>query len=97
MFEYFTTGNFIGGDDENFQLFYADYYFSPTIILYDDGLMITHGKQKVLSADEMRKFFAKLDALNFFAIESNQKHDKEDKLYNFGEQYQEIFDGLKKL
>ena len=95
IFEYFTSGNFIAGDDEYFQMFYADYYFSPILILYDDGLMFTYGKQKILSADEMKKFFAKLDTLDFFSIESNQKHDEEDKLYNFGNHYEEAFDGLK--
>jgi hypothetical protein len=95
VFEYFTSGNFIAGDDEYFQMFYADYYFSPRLILYDNGLMFTYGKQKILSADEMKKFFAKLDTLGFFSIESNQKHDKEDKLYNFGNRYEEVFDGPK--
>ena len=95
VFEYYTSGYFIASDDEYFQMFYADYYFSPILILYDDGLMFTYGKQKVLSADEMKKFFAKLESLGFFLIESNQKHDEEDKLYNFGNHYEEVFDGPK--
>jgi hypothetical protein len=32
--------------------------------------------------------------LGFFSIESNQKHDAEDKLYNFGNHYEEVNDGL---
>ena len=95
IFQYYTTGYFVGGDNENFQLFYTDYYFPSTIILYDDGLMIIREKQKVLTIEEMKKFFAKLDSLGFFSIESNQKHDAEDKLYNFGTHYEEVFDGPK--
>ena len=57
--------------------------------------MLTQGKQKILSADGMKRFFSKLDALGFFSLESNQKHDEEDKLYNFGNHYEKVFDGLK--
>jgi hypothetical protein len=95
VFEYYTSGNFIAGDDEYFQMFYADYYFFPQLILYEDGLMFSYGKQKVLSADEMKKFFSKLDSLGFFSLESNRHHDQEDKLYNFGNHYEKVSDGLK--
>jgi hypothetical protein len=57
--------------------------------------MLTSGMQKTLSADEVKMFFAKLDSLGFFSLESNQKHDEEDKLYNFGGHYQNVYDGLK--
>ncbi len=57
--------------------------------------MLIDGKQKVLSSDEIKVFLSKMDALGFFSLESNQQHDMTDKLYDFGNNYQEVNDGLK--
>ena len=57
--------------------------------------MIINGwQQKVLPAEEIKKFLSKLDDLGFFSLESNQEDDETDKLYDFGDQYEEINDGL---
>lgn len=66
------------------------------LVLYDDGQLIIPGeiyKQKILSPDEVEKFLLKLDALDFFSLESNHKHDPTDKLYNYGNNYQKSYDG----
>lgn len=94
VFEYSIAGNFWAGDAAYFAEFINDILIEKPLILYDDGQMITNGRQKVLSADEMKKFFSKLDALGFSSLESNGMHDETDKLYNFGDQYKESFDGL---
>ena len=65
------------------------------IVLYDDGQMILGGEQKVLSADEIEMFLSKLDSMGFFSLESNQRHDPTDKLYDYGNNYQKSFDGIK--
>lgn len=78
--------------------FYRDFIAtSSVIVLYSDGQMIIPGKpylQKMLSVDEINQFLTQLDSLGFFAIESNQHHDPTDVLYNFGDQYERVFDGL---
>ncbi len=90
VFEYYIVGQ-----QSYFDMFYADCCQLPKIVLYDDGQMLVAGGQKVLSADEINKFLSKLDALGFFLLESNQQYDPTDKLYDFGNNYQEINDGLK--
>lgn len=95
VFEYSTSGNFWAGDAAYFASFDNHVFIQRPLILYDDGQMITYNGQKVLSADEMKKFFSKLEALGFFSLESNGMHDDEDKLYNFGNQYEKSFDGLR--
>jgi hypothetical protein len=57
------------------------------------GESVTY-KQKVLSSDEIKWFLSKLERLGFYSLESNQKDDPTDKLYNFGNNYQEFADGL---
>lgn len=94
VFEYSTAGSFWAGDAAYFSSFNNGVFIERPLILYDDGQMITYNGQKILSADEMKKFFSKLDALGFFSLESNGMHDEQDKLYNFGNQYEESFDGL---
>jgi hypothetical protein len=85
-----------------------DMFFDPPsgnivtkLVLYDDGQMLIAGtaetfKQKVLSSNEIKNFLSKLETLGFYSIESNQKYDPTDKLYNFGNNFQEVevFDGL---
>ncbi len=80
-----------------------DMFFNPDIIhpwskliLYADGQMVIPGetyKQKILSSNEIKQFFSKLEALGFYSLESNQKHDPTDKPYNYGNGYQKSFDG----
>ncbi len=86
-----------------------DGFFDPNsfrsysrLVLYDDGQMIippSEGvvggtyKQKFLSSDEIKRFLAKLEALGFYSLESNQKHDPTDKLYNYGNNYEKSSDG----
>jgi hypothetical protein len=93
IFNYYVAGNQSGFDE----------FFAPEsccsldtrIVLYDDGQMIIAGKQKVLSSDEIKGFLSQLETLGFYSIESNQQRDITDKLYNFGNNYQEVNDGLK--
>jgi hypothetical protein len=51
-------------------------------------------QQKVLSSYEIKQFLYKLEALGFYSLESDQKYDPTDKLYDFGNNYQKIADGL---
>lgn len=78
-----------------FDFFYTDYRDSPKIILYDDGQMLVGGKQKMLSANETNRFLSKLDDLGLFSIESNQKHDQNDKLYAYPDHYDQFIDALR--
>lgn len=91
IFEYYILGQ-----HSYFDIFYANYRDDlPNIVLYEDGQMLVGGGQKVLSADEIQRFLSKLDTLGFFSIESNQQYDPTDKLYDFGDNYQEVNDGIK--
>lgn len=90
VFEYFELGQL-----SDYGRFYADYREIPNIILYDDGQMLINGRQKELSKDQINQFLSKLDTMGFFSLESNQKHDPTDKLYEFGNNYQRVADGLK--
>ena len=90
IFEYYIEGQL-----SYFDIFYAEYPKLPNLILYDDGQMLIHREQKVLSADEVKGFLSELDSLGFFSIESNQQFDLTDKLYDFGNNYQEVNDGLR--
>ena len=77
-------------------LFYSDFKWSQ-LVIYSDGQVIIPGtpyKQKTLSKDEINQILWELEALGFYAIKSNQKHDLSDKLYKFENQYQKIHDGL---
>lgn len=87
VFEYYTVGNL-----SYFDAFYVEGPAYPKLILYDDGQMIADGGQKVLSADEIKEFLSKFDELGFFSIESNQKHDQEDKLYTYPDHYEQVMD-----
>ncbi|HLO16648.1 MAG TPA: hypothetical protein VK206_17575, partial [Anaerolineales bacterium] len=90
VFEYYIVGQ-----HSYFDMFYANHPELPNIIFYDDGQILVSGQQKVLSADEIKRFLSKLEALGFFSLESNQQFDLTDKLYDFGNNYQEVNDGLK--
>lgn len=91
LFEYYTVGYL-----SYFDSFYTERHSTdPKLILYDDGQMIVEGKQRVLSANEIGRFLEKIKALGFFSLESNQAYDQEDKLYDFGNQYEKVYDGLR--
>lgn len=99
IFDYYIRGNQADWD----------IFFDPPsgnivtkLVLYDDGQMLIAGsgetyKQKVLSSDKIKSFLSKLETLGFYSLESNQKHDPTDKLYNFGDKYEEVgvFDRLR--
>jgi len=64
-------------------------------VLYDDGEMIIPGeiyKQKTLSPNEVQQFLSKLEGFGFYSLESNQLHDPTDKLYDYGSNYQRVYD-----
>jgi hypothetical protein len=68
----------------------------PDVILYPDGqLIITRGqfREKELSPSEINDLLSQLEQMGLFTIETNQKHDLSDPLYNFGNNYPEVFDG----
>lgn len=88
-----------GGFHSFFEMNYADYGVDgwSKIVLYTDGQLIIPGnpyRQKILSKDEISQLLAKLETLGFYTIESNQRHDTSDKLYNFGNQYQGVSDPM---
>lgn len=99
LFDYYVIGDHSVYDG----FFDPDSFRSYSrLVLYNDGQMIippSEGemggtyKQKFLSPDEIKRFLSKLDAMGFYSLESNQKHDPTDKLYNYGNNYQESFDG----
>jgi hypothetical protein len=95
LFDYYVIGDHSVYDS----FFDPDSFHSYSrLVLYDDGQLIIPGekyKQKVLSPDEVKQFLSKLEALGFYSLESNQTHDPTDKLYNYGNDYQESFDGRK--
>lgn len=79
-----------------YDLFFLDFKWSK-LVLYSDGQLIITGKpyqQKMLSTGEINHLLSELDASGFYTVESNQRHDLTDKLYNFGDQYERIYDAL---
>jgi hypothetical protein len=61
------------------------------LVLYSDGQMLhfdEYYKQNYLTHDEIEQFLLKLKKMGFYEIESNQKHDPTDKLYDFGNKYE---------
>lgn len=97
IFDYYVLGNLAE---------WIDFFDPPSgnivtkLVLYDDGQLIAADggetyKQKQLESAEIEHLFSELEALGFYSIESNQKHDQTDKLYNMGNDYQETSDGLR--
>ena len=85
----------VSGWHGNFDLF-TNQQCWPTLILYTDGQMIIPGEtyeQKFLSETEINQLFAQLESKGLYTIETNQNHDPTDKLYNFGNHYEQISDG----
>lgn len=67
------------------------------LVLYSDGqLIIAHNpyRSKQLSKEEISSLFSNLETLGFYSIQTNNKHDETDPLYDFGENYSETWDGL---
>ena len=61
------------------------------LVLYSDGQMLTTGEsfqQKVLTKEEMHLFLSQLESMELYTLETNQKHDPTDRLYDFGNQYE---------
>lgn len=99
VFDYYVIGH---------QAYWDEFFDPPSgniltkLVLYDDGQMLIADtgetyKQKVLSSAEIKSFLSKLESLGFYSLESNQKHDPTDDLYNFEGKYEEVgvFDGLR--
>jgi hypothetical protein len=87
------------GDHSVYDGFFDPNFFRPwsKFVLYADGQIIITGttyQQKILSPDEIKQFLSRLEAAGFYSLESNQKHDPTDKLYDYGNNYQESSDGL---
>jgi hypothetical protein len=67
------------------------------IVLYSDGQIIILGetyRQKQLSSDEVNWLLSQLEIMGFYTIETNQKHDTTDQLYDFKGQYERTDDGI---
>lgn len=83
-----------GGEHDSFDMVLGVTH--SKIVLYSDGQLIISGnpyREKQLSVDEVNWLFSQLELMGFFAIESNQQHDPTDQLYDFGSQYQKVYDG----
>ncbi len=67
------------------------------LVLYSDGqLIISKDDQffeKTLSPSEIEQLFFQMNKNGFYTLETNQNHDESDKLYDFGNQYQPVYDG----
>lgn len=90
----------VGNRDTYFDGMYKDenIYKRTLWALYSDGQIIFTGKhyaQTVLSESEIKTLFNKLHSLGFYELESNQKHDPTDQLYDFKGKYERSYDGLK--
>lgn len=100
ILNYYVLGNH-SAYDTFFELDSSQRY--SRLVLYADGQMLLLRSadaynllydQKMLSPQEVKSFLSKLDALGFYSLESNYKHDPTDKLYDYGNNYQQSFDGL---
>lgn len=96
IFDYYVIGQLAGYEE----FFDPPYGIITRLVLYDDGQMLIAGpgetfNQKVLSSDEIKSFLSRLESLGFYSLESNQKHDPTDKLYDYGNNYQKTYDGLR--
>jgi hypothetical protein len=86
----------VSGWHGNFDIF-TDTICWPLLILYKDGQMIITGEtyqQKFLSEEEIEQFLAQLQSKGLYTLETNQQHDPTDQLYDFGNHYERIYDGL---
>jgi hypothetical protein len=86
----------VSGWHGNFDIF-TDTICWPLLILYADGQLIIPGEtyqQKFLSEGEIEQFLEQLESKGLYILETNQQHDPTDLLYDFGNEYQRIYDGL---
>jgi hypothetical protein len=82
----------------NYEKFPESYNWFTDLVLYSDGQLILAGNgyvEKTLSPSEVHLLLSKIESQGFFMIETNQKHDQDDKLYDFKGQFQESHDGSK--
>lgn len=83
-----------GGEHDSFDAVLGAKF--SKIALYSDGQIIFRGdpyRQKKLSSDEINALLSELENLGFYSIETNQQHDPTDQLYDFGDQYEKVYDG----
>jgi len=67
------------------------------LVLYSDGQLIISKDyqffEKMLSPSETEQLLLRLENMGFYSLETNQDHNETDKLYDFGSQYQRVYDG----
>jgi hypothetical protein len=87
----------LGGPEEYFDIFFGNAAPRETtkLVLYSDGQLILQrptqpSVTKILTEDEINQLLFRLDELGFHTIETNQKHDDTDLLYDFGGRYLEV-------
>lgn len=70
---------------------------STNLVLYSDGQLIIARNPyrfKQLSKGEESSLLSNLDKLGFYSIQTNNKHDETDPIYDFAKNYSEAWDGL---
>ena len=92
VFDYYVIGN-----QADWDIFFdhPSGNIVTRLVLYDDGQMLIASagekyEQKVLSSEEIKSFRSRLETLGFYSLESNQKHDSTDQLYDFEGKYGEV-------
>lgn len=86
---------YLRGDHSSYDFFFEDTPSWAKLVLYADGQMIIPGRiylQKMLSPSEIEQFLSELKSLGFYSLESNQKHDETDRLYDYGDDFQNCYD-----
>ncbi|HMR99055.1 MAG TPA: hypothetical protein PKE62_07340 [Anaerolineales bacterium] len=67
------------------------------LVLYSDGHLIISKEdqffEKTLTQSEMEQLLFQINKRGLYTLETNQNHDQTDKLYDFGNQYQRVYDG----
>ena len=92
IFNYFVTGehSYFEG---SYQVIPENEF--PKLVIYEDGQMIITGedvKQKFMTQEEVATFINEIEKFGFSNIQTNGKNDPSDPLYNFGENYDVIYD-----
>ena len=72
---------------------------SVNLVLYTDGqIIISKPSSPIMTSElsdqQMCTLFLKLTKLGFYEIETNNKRDQTDPLYDFGSNYEKVYDGL---
>jgi len=94
ILKYTRHGGALGSPDYLFGVLLGYGRETISLVLYSDGQIIIEKYlspilSKTLSQDEINNLLLQLDKKGFYSVETNQKHDVTDHLYNFGDQYQE--------